>query len=145
MATTDPSGFDTAVGVLSDVATTLGDPRATGGNPKEVSVIVEASMGEREKYDARQLTLMERRIAQFENGEVSRSALIDDLDALLSSLQSTWQPWKEAFKSEWWTLEQISAVALDRGEGGTPEGDRALVTDALIHLKELIEQAKQRL
>ncbi len=41
MASAALPDFETAVNVLTDVATLLADPRATKGNPKEVTVIVE--------------------------------------------------------------------------------------------------------
>ena len=41
MASSAPSDFDLALQVLADVVTTLADPQATCGNPKQVALIVE--------------------------------------------------------------------------------------------------------
>ncbi|HEY5947590.1 MAG TPA: barstar family protein [Kofleriaceae bacterium] len=41
MASSAASDLDIALQVLADVATTLADPQATRGNPKQVAVIVE--------------------------------------------------------------------------------------------------------
>ena len=41
MAASAASDFDTALNVLADVATLLGDQRATGGGSKEIVILVE--------------------------------------------------------------------------------------------------------
>ena len=96
-------------------------------------------------YDLRQIALMESRILQFGAGNLSRSRLIDDLDSLLSCLRIIDQNWKDLFKSEWWTLEQIHAVALDRKEASLPPDSQKLLAESLGNLRELILRAKDDL
>jgi hypothetical protein len=93
-------------------------------------------------YDLRQIDLMASQISRFETGDVSQSQLINDLDSLLSCLKTVDQNWKNSFKSEWWTLEQVHAVALDRKQASLPPDSKALLTEALGNLKKLILNAK---
>ena len=66
--------------------------------------------------DDRQYQLINSYIKEFEEGKLNLRSLIQTLSELLESLTTTDLKWKDAFQSEWWTLEQVYAVAIDRGE-----------------------------
>ena len=66
--------------------------------------------------DDRQYQLINSYIKEFEEGKLNLRSLIQTLSGLLESLTTTDPKWKDAFQSEWWTLEQVYAVAIDRGE-----------------------------
>jgi len=59
---------------------------------------------------------MQLQLDQFEAGTITLSHLIAGLNALLACVRTLGKDWKDAFTSEWWTLEQVHAVALDRKE-----------------------------
>jgi hypothetical protein len=89
-------------------------------------------------YDQRQLELMQLQLDQFEAGTINLSHLITGLNALLASVQTLGKDWKEAFKSDWWTLEQVHAVALDRKKTALSSEDHLLIKEAISHLRTLI-------
>lgn len=68
------------------------------------------------EYDIRQINLMRKKLSLFILNKLSLGHLIDDLEALLSCLQSVDIAWKESFHEYCFILEQIHAVALDRNE-----------------------------
>ena len=51
---------------------------------------------------------------------------------------ATPEEWKEAFQSEWWTLEQVYAVALDRGQDPMSGEGGAMVREATARLRDLL-------
>jgi hypothetical protein len=55
-------------------------------------------------------------LQQFDNNELTLDRLIHELEVLLETFPNSDEKWKEKFRSEWWTLEQVYAVACDRGE-----------------------------
>ena len=50
----------------------------------------------------------------YRSGRVTLRRLIDDLDEVWSHVPKS--EWSEHFRSQWWVLEEIYAVALDRRE-----------------------------
>ena len=80
--------------------------------------------------DDRQYQLINSYIKEFEEGKLNLRSLIQTLSGLLESLTTTDPKWKDAFQSEWWTLEQVYAVANEGsrkqlGEGNTGIQGRA--------------------
>lgn len=96
-------------------------------------------------YDLRQVDLMESQILRFEAGEISLGQLISNLDSLLLCLKTVDQDWKDSFKSEWGTLEQVYAVALYRKQMSLPPDQEKLIHEALGNLKKLILRRKRGL
>ena len=92
------------------------------------------------EYDSRQQKLMLEKIHEFEAGKLQLITLIDDLAGLLDCLEATDQSWKNEFRAEWWTLEQVYAVALDRGHKTLSEENQRFVTEALANMKGLLER-----
>ena len=53
-------------------------------------------------------------LSDYKVGKISLRRLVDDLDVVWNSVPPS--EWGDEFRGHWWTLEQIYAVALDRGE-----------------------------
>jgi hypothetical protein len=94
------------------------------------------------QYDLRQYELMRQRLEAFEKGAIGLRKLIEDLRSLLEALERPSPNWKEDFRSDWWTLEQVYAVAIDRDQlDPLPAESRALVAEAIRSLKTLVSKA----
>lgn len=90
------------------------------------------------EYDQRQLHLMSEYIKEFEQGKLKLESLIDTLEALIVSLQTTPASWKDAFESEWWTLEQLYAVALEQSETNLLSSSRDTIDETIVNMKHLL-------
>jgi hypothetical protein len=64
--------------------------------------------------DQRLRTLAADTLAGYKAGKVSLRRLVDDLDVVWNGLASS--DWRDELRGHWWTLEQVYAAALDRGE-----------------------------
>jgi hypothetical protein len=91
-------------------------------------------------YDKRQYNLMIEHLRRFEEGASDLSSLIGGLDALLECLEAPDEEWKQRFWSEWWTLEQVYAVALERGQTELSAEEQALVNQAVNNIKQLLAE-----
>jgi len=96
--------------------------------------------GEVEEYNQRQYALMRRALLAFERGESDLCQLINVLKSLLCALQCAAESWKGSFQEEWWTLEQVYAVALDRGQDPMAGENGAMVRQAVARLKDLVAE-----
>lgn len=65
-------------------------------------------------YDRRQLVLMSSQLESYRQGQLDLAGLIQRLDALFNALEAVGASWREAFHEQWFTLEQVFAVSLDR-------------------------------
>jgi hypothetical protein len=93
-------------------------------------------------YDRRQYELMLDRLKGFAFGAVGLPKLIEDLRSLADALEKPAPAWKEDFLSEWWTLEQVYAVALDRGElDRLPAESQDLLDGAVAALSRKVVEA----
>lgn len=92
------------------------------------------------EYDSRQCDLMREALSSFERGECELPALISFLDASLAAMESAPTKWREAFQVQWWTLEQVHAVALDRSEDPMADENGQLVRRAVARLKHLLSE-----
>lgn len=74
----------------------------------------------------------------YRSGAVPLRRLIDDLDVVWNNLPTT--EWSEEFRGNWWTLEQVYVVALDRGEIDTLPADAvAEIEEAIGRLERLVD------
>lgn len=84
---------------------------------------------------------MEEYLQQFEQGELALHHLIKSLEGLLDVLQNPDLTWKDNFRSEWWTLEEIYAVACDRKEPNLSPESETLINEAVENMKSLLKSA----
>jgi hypothetical protein len=90
------------------------------------------------EYDQRQYNLMKRCLEGFENSNLNLRVLIDSLRGLLNVLQEVDAEWVASFRREWWTLEQIYAVASDRGQFELSQADQDSVNKTIGEMKQLL-------
>jgi hypothetical protein len=100
---------------------------------------------EANEYDLRQVVLMEEQLNQFEDGKITLSHIISGLKSLQNCLTTTSADWRRDFIGEWWNLEQIYAVALDRKRTELSSDERAVINQAIVNLRALVIREKQRL
>ncbi|KKT48580.1 MAG: hypothetical protein UW40_C0038G0002 [Parcubacteria group bacterium GW2011_GWF2_44_17] len=91
-----------------------------------------------EEYDQRQYRLMEERMLNYERGEITLNTLIVDLEVLLGVLHMDDEEWKQSFRSAWWILEEVYAVALDRERDTLSLEDRELIKKSIDKLRQLL-------
>jgi hypothetical protein len=79
-------------------------------------------------------------LQQFDNNELTLDRLISELEDILETFPNSDEKWKENFRSEWWTLEQVYAVACDRGEITLNPESENLVHETLENMKNLLKE-----
>lgn len=95
------------------------------------------------KREERQLALVDERLEAYRRRELSLPRLVDDLDARWNELRESSDPWRNRFREHWWTLEQVNAVALDRGWfDDLPDECQVLVDEAVDALDLLTDEAR---
>ncbi len=92
------------------------------------------------EQDQKQYQLMANYLHQFKKGQLQLDRLINVLEALLEALQMPDEKWKENFRSEWWTLEQVYAVALDREQTTLSPEDHNLVIETIENIELLLKR-----
>ena len=90
-----------------------------------------------------QYLLIGKYLQQFDNNELTLDRLISELEVVLATFPNSNEIWKQKFKSEWWTLEQVYAVACDRGETTLNPESENLVHKTLDNMKELLKDVIQ--
>ena len=92
-------------------------------------------------YNEKQYKLIAKYLEKFEKQELKINMFINVIDALLETLEQPDEEWKETFRSEWWTLEEIYAVTLDRGEIPlAPEEYRGFINETIKNMKSLLQK-----
>jgi hypothetical protein len=78
-------------------------------------------------------------LADYKAGKISLRRLIDDLDTVWDGV--TPSDWSDEFRGHWWTLEQIYATALDRGElDSLSSASLVAIEEATIGLETLLDR-----
>lgn len=90
------------------------------------------------EYDHRQYGAMAVALQQYEDGTINLPSLVSGLESLLACLEAADQNWVERFRSEWWTLEQVYAVAIDRGQTDLSAEEVAEVGTAIANLRHIL-------
>ena len=90
------------------------------------------------EYDQRQYQLMAKSVQQFKEGELDIYNLISIIEALLDVLQMADEKWKDDVRNEWWTLEQVYAVAVHKGQTTLSPEDIDLVLEAVENIDTLV-------
>ena len=95
--------------------------------------------GAASRYNLRQYELMLDRLEAHRRGAISLRRLIQDLRSLVEALELPSSAWKDEFVGEWWTLEQVYAVAIDRNElDHLPTESQELVDTAIASLRDMV-------
>ena len=87
-----------------------------------------------------QYLLIGKCLQQFDNNELTFDRLISELENILETFPNSDEKWKENFRSEWWTLEQVYAVACDRGETTLNPESANLIYETLENMKNLLKE-----
>jgi hypothetical protein len=96
-------------------------------------------------YDRRQLALMGSQLESYREGQLDLAALIQRLEGLLNALEAVDPAWKEAFHEEWFTLEQVFAVSLDRPGKNVIGDSKKILEEALGKLSDLVREPLERM
>jgi hypothetical protein len=81
-------------------------------------------------------------LQQYLRGEVSLRKLIADLEGLLEALESFEETWKDAFRSDWGSLEQVYACSRpDSGVLPSTE-DQKILSEAVDKLLRLVRKVQ---
>lgn len=91
------------------------------------------------EYDQRQYALMTNALVQYEKGEINLPSLISGLEALLAALTASDEDWNDSFRSEWWILENIYAVAMERNQQELSPQDEGEIAKAILAMKKLVD------
>ena len=89
------------------------------------------------EYDWRQYHRMRRKIADFEQGDISIGHLIADLKGLMAALERSDADWIEGFHDQWASLEESYATALVK-KLALPAASDQLVRHALTAMRRLL-------
>jgi hypothetical protein len=93
--------------------------------------------------DQRLRALAAGALSDYKAGRTSLRRLVDDLDVAWSGVSQS--EWGDEFRGHWWTLEQIYAVALDRGELNSLSADSiAAIEEAAAALEALVNRWPER-
>jgi hypothetical protein len=90
-----------------------------------------------------QYLLIGKYLQQFDNNELTLDRLISELEDILETFPNSNEKWKKKFRSEWWTLEQVYAVACDRGETTLNPENENLIYETLENMKNLLKEVTQ--
>ena len=90
-----------------------------------------------------QYLLIRKYLQQFDNNELTLDRLISELEDILETFPNSNEKWKKKFRSEWWTLEQVYAVACDRGETTLNSESENLTYETLENMKNLLKEVTQ--
>lgn len=91
-----------------------------------------------------QLILIKNRIVGFQKCNPDLKALLSltaSLEELLNSLENVGVQLKENLTTEWWELELISSVMMDRGVDNISEESKQTIFAALENMLNMIEEA----
>lgn len=91
-------------------------------------------------YDSRRFRLMLSVLGAFDERAIGLGKAIADLEVLFRSLRDTAEAWTGVFYKQWAILEEIYAVALDRGFSQLPPGDQKLVEGVMRTLRQLVQE-----
>jgi hypothetical protein len=90
------------------------------------------------EYNQRQYRRMLDRLLAFEREEVRLGTLVADLEGLLNALEDIEASWKQTFLGKWGQLEDMHAVARDRGSKEFDDDARSKILAATGLLKLLV-------
>jgi hypothetical protein len=82
------------------------------------------------------------KLADYRNGQTSLAQLVNDLDAIWNDLPLS--EWRDEFRGHWWTLEQVYAVGIDRGElAELPVDAQSDINEAVAGIESLLQRSAE--
>ncbi|MFI5783798.1 hypothetical protein [Nocardia sp. NPDC051570] len=85
-------------------------------------------------------------LAAYRDGTYSLPELIDDLSMLINEMENDSvnainSEWISEFRQQWGTLEEVYAVALDRGQSldALPEKSASAIDSATAHIENMLK------
>lgn len=96
------------------------------------------------EYNARQYDLMLGALDAFDKKAIALGKLVSTLDGLLSALKDVDKEWKDAALKQWGVLEDVLAVALDRGVKEIPSEHMIIAKRAIGEFRNLVAQGLAR-
>ena len=85
---------------------------------------------------------MMERLELFEKGKFDLSSLVNELEALLGTLQEASEDWKNKFLSAWGVLSSIYDISLRQKEVELTSQDKKHINEAINRLKQLLPKIK---
>ncbi|MBR7715687.1 hypothetical protein [Acinetobacter nosocomialis] len=104
----------------------------------------------RNEHNERQYNLMLDMIFEFKKEKIGIKQLILSLKSLCNTLESVPESWKNSFNEEWFTLETVYALALDRQEESLDKKfiltseEINIINNTLVNLQNLISERKAK-
>jgi hypothetical protein len=81
---------------------------------------------------------MDAGLEAFRSGTLDFRIMLDRLEACVENMSDAESAWKDAFRSEWGTLEDIYAFAAAENLKIIPETDMPMVDAALAALRHMV-------
>jgi hypothetical protein len=82
---------------------------------------------------------MRSALDDFDARRISLEQLVETLRPLYVALEEPSHEWKAAIEQEWWALEEVHAVSLDRDQDPSRGQLGLVVSGAIKRLRELLE------
>ncbi|WP_347017215.1 hypothetical protein H2788_06275 [Acinetobacter seifertii] len=104
----------------------------------------------RNEHNERQYNLMLDMIFEFKKEKIGIKQLILSLKSLCNALESVPESWKNSFNEEWFILETVYALALDRQEESLDKKfiltseEINIINNTLVNLQNLISERKAK-
>lgn len=96
-------------------------------------------MNEEQSTDERHLGRMRDAIQAYFAKRMDFGRVVNNLEALLNSIETVPEDWRDEFLQQWGRLEDILAVAADRGDPEVIYENEKSINEALSRLLVMIE------
>ncbi|ENU43382.1 hypothetical protein [Acinetobacter seifertii] len=102
------------------------------------------------EHNERQYNLMLEIISDFKKEKIGIKQLILSLKSLFNALESIPETWRNSFNEEWFTIETIYALALERQEESLDKKfiltseEINIINNTLVNLQNLISERKAK-
>jgi hypothetical protein len=83
---------------------------------------------------------LELNIASYEKGKIQLPELAQNLSCVMSGMVNIPDTWHRRFMKYWGAIEEVNALALDKGSCKPLPGHQMILSNALAELKSLIRE-----
>ena len=91
------------------------------------------------EYYQSQYRLILAQLVEFEEGKLSISSLVGDIQGPFRQLVGEAPEWKKAFMEHWVVLEQIKSTETFRGHRGLVGQEKNVAAEAVAALKAMVQ------